>query len=293
MSTKYSIEMVKLLITILAFSLMSCAGSRGQESLTAAPGAASEETTEAKILNSEFAQVIASNSGFAVPAVERLYRAVLQREGDAGGIQSHSDNLRQNGIAGWVKKVTGFTKSDEFTTSVRPNRSNRDILETLYTGFLLRTLNPDGARIYLNLMRDEDVGEVSLLIATSDEFFNKVFDYSSMNQDRFFLAAQKIFRALMGRLPTGDETNRVREIHSGSGLRGVHNLILEIVSGQEFENYRSSLSDTAFVNNLFLSLLGRGPTAGERTEFLAMTAGQKYSRASFQIVVTSEFFDNL
>ncbi|HEX4924183.1 MAG TPA: DUF4214 domain-containing protein, partial [Bdellovibrionales bacterium] len=117
-----------------------------------------------------------TSRGYVERAVSKLYKAILWRDADSGGLAGHSDHVQQNGIRGWRETVHAFANSEEFKQNVDSAHSDEEVLAQLYEGLLgpNRPVDEAGLSEWLPLLKAGKTAQVAEAIATSDEFFEKM-----------------------------------------------------------------------------------------------------------------------
>lgn len=102
----------------------------------------------------------------AEEVVERLYRAVLQREVDRGSRASAVAEVQAGNL---TNQVNALVSSREFS-EVRSRSQPADLLEAFYAGILERTPDPAGAGDYLREISRERHEETIMNLIQSGEF---------------------------------------------------------------------------------------------------------------------------
>jgi len=284
--TKIQRNIVKIFVANLAVCLAACGGPSastiGAESAVGAP--------DEQIASSKFAEILCANPEFPLLAVETNYQGILQRNPDEGGLNDHAAGVARDGLTGWLNDIRTFIESDEFKDGILANQSNRDILERLYLGYLKRPLDTTGAKIFLRLMNEKGVLVTARALATSDEYFNKIFPFASIDRDRHSRIVTKIYQAMLGRAPSAAETELSANDFGDRGLRGVYDAI-ERISGTEEHARAIAQAAGAVAGRYFSALLGRAPTADESKRAVDLIGKKDHARAAFEIAAGREFLD--
>ena len=102
--------------------------------------------------------------------VERLYKTCLGRLGDQGGQKTWVEGML-NGTYSGIACAANFIKSDEY---VKLNLSNEKYVENLYIGFMGRTFDADGKKMWLDLLNGYEMSRDQVFegFAKSVEFDN-------------------------------------------------------------------------------------------------------------------------
>ncbi|MEQ1878855.1 MAG: hypothetical protein ABL958_19605 [Bdellovibrionia bacterium] len=280
-------QIVQIVVANLALCLAACSGpSSSGTDVQAATGA-----PDTGIESSEFAQVLCANSAFPLLAVATSYEAILQRGADEGGLNGHAASVASSGLKGWTDDIRIFVNSDEFKDGILQTQSNRDILERLYLGFLKRGLDADGAKIFLRMMNEKGIAETAIAIATSDEYFSKIFPFAQMDTDRFLRIARKVFQAALGRQPSANELNTASNEFAGRGLRGLYDMIAALAKGTEQAALIPTKSSDTWAAQFFNALVARAPNATELKRASDAVRAGSHARALFEIASSQEFFD--
>lgn len=108
--------------------------------------------------------------GDATSVGRRLYRGVLGREADPGGLAGAVAEI-QRGRASAV--VDGFLASDEFRALER-NKSAAQLLDQFYRGLLLRAPDQGGIQMYEPRVARRQYADVIMALVNSDEFRNSL-----------------------------------------------------------------------------------------------------------------------
>ncbi|HEY5471800.1 MAG TPA: DUF4214 domain-containing protein [Candidatus Limnocylindrales bacterium] len=96
----------------------------------------------------------------------RLYRAVLGREGDPGGLRSAAAQIERGNLD---SQVDSMLQSREFRRR-RTEPEARQLLDQFYQGLLGRKPDGTGARAYIPLLRDGQHADVLVALINSAEF---------------------------------------------------------------------------------------------------------------------------
>ena len=104
--------------------------------------------------------------GEAEVVAARLYRAVLKREADPGGLRAAAEQIEQGNLDA---QVDSMLRSREFRRQ-RDEPGARQMLDQFYQGILGRKPDPTGTRAYMPMLRDGDYTEVLVALINSPEF---------------------------------------------------------------------------------------------------------------------------
>jgi hypothetical protein len=96
----------------------------------------------------------------------RLYRAVLGREGDPAGVRSAAAQIEQGQLD---SQVDSMLQSREFRRQ-RTDPEARQLLDQFYQGLLGRKPDATGARAYIPLLRAGQHADVLVALVNSAEF---------------------------------------------------------------------------------------------------------------------------
>ena len=105
----------------------------------------------------------------------KLYRAVLLREADQGGLELHARVIqREAGVRGVVNAAQGMVSSQEFLTVTRAQHSSVEIVKSIYRNLLNREVDPSGLSFYAGMVDRGQTADVLRQIITSEEFMSIV-----------------------------------------------------------------------------------------------------------------------
>ncbi len=96
----------------------------------------------------------------------RLYRAILDRDGEPASLARAADDIRRGGLERLVDQMLA---SDEFRRE-RANLSPSVLLQSFYRGLLDRDPDPQGVRTYWEDVRRQRYAEVLRTLLASREF---------------------------------------------------------------------------------------------------------------------------
>jgi hypothetical protein len=130
--------------------------------------------------------VATSTAQSAEQTARRLYRAILDREGDAEGLRNATAYVARGQIAGLVR---GMMQSDEYR-DLRAKRSAAELLDQMYRALLGRSADTAARRAYLaSIERGEDAQVVADLLA-SDEYRTGASDTATAENEEYTFAAE-------------------------------------------------------------------------------------------------------
>ena len=201
--------------------------------------------------------------------VQRLYKNILGRDADQGGLDNWVNNIK-NGSA--EVAVNGFFNSQEF---LNKNQSNQDFVRTAYTTILGRNPDSTGLNNWVNRLRNSytrsDVLEGFL---KSSEFEKLAKSYgikpyeqsatgdTSSNQNTQNTTGEKtvdsfvrrLYKNILGRDADIAGFNHWVNDIKNSSAQGV---VMSFFNSQEFLNKNQSNQD--FVRTAYTTILGRNP----------------------------------
>lgn len=102
--------------------------------------------------------------------VTLMYRAILFRNPEPGGLQNWTNLILQNGEQGVFQAAYEIAESNEFRQNIAPRYSVRDIVTNYYRVFLGRAPDREGLRNWISLQRQGQYGEVAQGFVGSQEF---------------------------------------------------------------------------------------------------------------------------
>ncbi len=102
-----------------------------------------------------------------------LYRGILQRNPDRGGLENNTNLISSRGAQGLMESAQGLADSQEFYQNIMSHNSPRRILEMMYQGLLGRSVDESGRRSWLGLIRSGRAGEAARGIVGSQEFMRR------------------------------------------------------------------------------------------------------------------------
>ena len=231
--------------------------------------------------------------------ITRCYKIALKRNPDEGGFKFWKEQIEG-------KKQIGSTLVYEFVFSkeyLSFNKSNEDFVEDLYEMFLGRKAEPDGFSYWVDLLnKGTSREEVFEGFANSDEFFaicqsygimagyfSCKFDIQRVNDVNFF--TQRLYETCLGRW--GDKQGQAFWV-SGllQGTYGAVSCAESFVNSQEYVN--KGLSDEQYVENLYLSFMGRTYDEGGKKGWMEALEKKTMSRNDvFRGFAYSEEFANI
>lgn len=171
--------------------------------------------------------------------VMQLYRDILYREGDSGGVQFYQNQI-DSGLMTRSQLVLNLLASPESQTGV-------GALARLYIGGLHRLPDPAGMEFWITKMNDgTSLDHIAASFAASNEFNAK---YGSLTNKAF---VDQLYIDLQGRVAdTGGETRWVDALNHGTS-RG------EVLLGfTDSTEYKAASDANLNIAVAYLGLLGR------------------------------------
>jgi hypothetical protein len=284
-TTRIPAKLTSILTIFCCLILSSCSEMNAKVSSN------SVATEQVFDIQSNYGKSVYLHDSFATLATERAYLGILQRQGDPGGVRDWSEFVRKGNSSSWPKLLDIFLESEEFKTQIQAKQNGRQILDGLYSGFLGRGVDPDGARGYLQMIRQGKLREVVHIIAMSDEFFNKVLELPHPNQEQVQPAIAKVFAGLLNRSPSENERSKHNDPVTHMGVRGLHDLVEENVSSTEFKDRR--VSSSQLITQVYAGFLQRLPSQQESARFQSLERKSNLKDAVLNVILSREFFDKL
>ncbi len=125
--------------------------------------------------------------------VEAIFRAVLDRDADAEGLEAYSAELRRTGdLAAMTRDIARSEESWQKNLYNRPTK----IIEAVFKGVLGRTPEPDAVSAYTEYLSDHrDMGDLLTIVCGSQEHWDKLL------ADRSEDIVRATFLGILGREP--------------------------------------------------------------------------------------------
>jgi PAS domain-containing protein len=193
-----------------------------------------------------------TDTGTAIPSnddaqfVRALYRDLLGRDPDAGGLAANTQALDAVRAQAFDRVVRGFVASPE-------NRSN--LIAGYYTTFLGRPVDAGGLQSWLATLQGSSPEWVLAGIVASDEYFQRAGGTNAAWLDR-------VYRDVLGRDRDPGSQGFLDALTSGQATRLQ---VAAVITGSE--EYR-----TLFVTQAYERFLGRRPGAAEIRPWLQLLA---------------------
>lgn len=215
--------------------------------------------------------------------VYRLYQAALDRAPDRAG---HLDWVTQivTGEAVLLDVSAGFVRSAEFQNAYGA-QSDVDFVDQLYQNVLGRSADPGGLAGWVDQLDNGASREAVVLgFSNSQEFTNNTLAASTAYTQGGIASiwADDVYRLYQATL---DRAPDAAGFGSWMSLLGAGREYLSVVTGfvasTEFQNTYGALSNTGFVERLYLNVLDRAADAAGRADWV----GQLNSGTSREEVV--------
>ena|GEM_PF-5511966 len=231
--------------------------------------------------------------------VERMYTAVLERDADAGGLNSWTHDLRSGNKDG-ASLADGFVMSDEF---IRRQCDDREYVEILYFAFFGRFPSDSEIDSWVReLQNGKCRAEVLAGFVNSDEFGALCNSFSinqgtyqpkpraavsasrmnvnsaGANRGKIAEYVERMYTQALGRAsePSGKEY-WINEIISGNQYDAATVAKVGFFESQEYKNKHRS--DVEFTKDAYHAFFGREPDEGGYFYWLKMLATGEYDRA--------------
>ena len=230
--------------------------------------------------------------------VERCYTVTLGRGSDPDGFADWKGQLT-NGQAVGVHVAYGFLFSPEYT---KKNKSPEDYVTDLYMLFMGREPDEAGFNDWVGQLKDgKSRVEVFAGFANSQEFYNICESYGItagrfvVGYDRFQvndvnLFVERLYKVCFNRIgDRGGQRDWVEKLIKKqiTGSECARNFI----QSKEYENL--GLSDSDYVENLYIALMGRASDAPGKTDWLTKLANGMTRDEVFAGFVNSVEFDGI
>ena len=230
--------------------------------------------------------------------VERCYTVTLDRASDPEGFADWKGQLL-NGEAVGVHVAYGFLFSAEYT---KKNKSPEDYVTDLYMLFMGREPDEQGFADWVGQLKDgKSRVEVFAGFANSQEFYNICESYGItagrfvVGYDRFQvndvnLFVERLYKVCLGRLGDRDGQKNWVEKLIKKQITGSE-CARSFIQSTEYENL--GLSDSDYVENLYIALMGRASDAPGKADWLTKLANGMTRDEVFAGFVNSVEFDKI
>ncbi len=231
--------------------------------------------------------------------VERCYKVALDRGSDPEGF-AYWKGLLTNGKMVGNTVAYGFIFSEEYTNK---GKTNEEYVTDLYALFMGREPDADGYNYWLNkLSLGESRVNIFAGFANSEEFYLicksygisagwYVVGYDKNQINNVNLFVERLYKICLGRI--GDQ---------GGQKNWVERLITKQITGAECarcfiqspEYINNKLSDEDFVENLYLSMMGRASDSEGKINWVSALKNGTLTRDEvFAGFVNSQEFGNI
>ncbi len=230
--------------------------------------------------------------------VERCYTVTLGRGSDPDGFADWKGQLT-NGQAVGVHVAYGFLFSPEYT---KKNKSPEDYVTDLYMLFMGREPDEAGFADWVGQLKDgKSRVEVFAGFANSQEFYNICESYGItagrfvVGYDRYQvndvnLFVERLYKVCFNRIgDRGGQRDWVEKL-IGKQITGSE-CARNFIQSREYENL--GLSDSDYVENLYIALMGRASDAPGKADWLTKLANGMTRDEVFAGFVNSVEFDGI
>ncbi len=230
--------------------------------------------------------------------VERCYVVTLGRPSDEDGFNDWKGQLT-GGQAVGVHVAYGFLFSPEYT---KQNKNNEDYVTDLYKLFMGREPDTDGFKDWVGqLEAGKSRTEVFAGFANSLEFYNIcesygitagrwVNGYDRYQVNNVNLFVERLYKVCFGRIgDLGGQKNWVEKLLNKQ-ITGSE-CARSFIQSTEYKNL--GLSDEDYVENLYISLMGRPSDAEGKANWISALASGKTRDEVFAGFVNSPEFANI
>ena len=220
-----------------------------------------------------FPTIKVNASGTLDDFVERCYTVTLDRPSDVDGFNYWKGRLL-NGEAVGVEVAYGFLFSKEYT---KKNKSNSAYVRDLYTLFMGRDPDDSGYNDWMNQL-DEGKSRLEVFagFANSQEFYNicesygitagrYVIGYDRNQINNVNLFVERLYKVCLGRIGDRDGQRNWVEKLLNKQITGSE-CARSFIQSKEYQNL--GLSDEDYVENLYISLMGRASDAPGKADWL-------------------------
>jgi hypothetical protein len=231
-----------------------------------------------------------------IDMARRVYDTALDRTMAQSEVQMLAEYISSNGILNTTQLATDLMASAEFTSKYG-TLSNLQFAERVYKNALGRSASMaelSSLVEQLNAATVTRAGVVNLVAESAEKLVvgnihavtNNTESGSPIALDRTTdkqVAGdiiRRLYDAALDRAATASEvTTQSQKILSGTKTEA--QVAADILALPEFLTRYGKLTDTAFVNQIFLNALGRAPTASESSFWTSGIAAGTVSRADF------------
>ncbi|MCR4928491.1 MAG: DUF4214 domain-containing protein, partial [Lachnospiraceae bacterium] len=220
-----------------------------------------------------FPAIKANAAGGVDGFVERCYTVTLGRGSDAAGFADWKDQLL-NGKSVGVNIAYGFLFSSEYKNK---NKSNEDYVKDLYKLFMDRDPDQAGFNDWVGkLNQGQSREEVFAGFANSQEFYNIcesygitagsfVVGYDRKQVNNVNLFVERLYQTCLGR--RGDRNGQKDWVNKlvKKEITGIE-CARSFIQSKEYVN--KNLSDSDYVENMYLAMMGRASDEGGKNNWL-------------------------
>ncbi|MBL6076361.1 DUF4214 domain-containing protein [Belnapia sp. T18] len=200
--------------------------------------------------------------------VARIYRAALDRQADAPGLEAHVASI-EGGLSSEAQIATNFTQSQEFIGTYG-NTSDAQYVNLLYQNTLDRTASNAEISFQTSaLMNGLSRGQLLLNFAESFEFVTKNLGATG---DTVYGQIYRLYGAALDRTP--DNIGLPFWFNLRQGGESLESIALKFIESNEFQSLYGNTDNTQFATLLYQNALNREPdTIGLQTQVSALDSG--------------------
>lgn len=256
------------------------------------PSATSNDTTAIDI---EPLSVDVANDNTIEGFVRRLYQLILSREPDAKGLSDWT-NLLNSGSQTGADIVSGFIHSSEFT---KKNLSNTDYVSALYHAILNRTPDNSGLNAWLNVLNEGFSRDYICSGFIGSNEFKELCAQYGIQAGQLALTdvidlhpditkfVNRLYELVLSRTP--DTKGRREWVEALASQRNTAAVAaLGFLDSNELKG--KNLSDNAYLDILYRTLLNREPDNKGKSEWLAVIdMGVSRNYLIYNFVASPEF----
>lgn len=249
---------------------------------------------------SDWALAIGSFSSESVGAeftenfASMLYKAVLHRDGDEGGLKSLTEFLKTSTSNRISTVASNLADSDEFRSKIA-GLSSKEVVEKLYQSILKREADPSGMGAYEPLVKQGRVTEVVSALVGSKEWSEKQSFFNSSESEYAVEMVHVLYRDVLFRKDGADfpgangavNTLRNYQLHPFKEAARAY------VSSDEFKERIAPKSNAEKLAVLYRELLGREPDAGSAGWLEQLNNGMPFVNAVIGFIESQEFHDRV